>query len=110
MLEEIKKAIEDATGIPFALFSWETAPVGDYGVVGLVGDIVTMCGDDAVQDYAVNGYIDIILSSAGDDVMVAVTEALKDFPNMWYDLDNVWYDKNIQRTHYMWHFAKLVTA
>lgn len=106
-IEQLKNAIETATGFPFALYAWAQTPDAPaWGIVNTVAEIGAVWGDNRQQEQALTGQVHLFTRRHASADMTAVQAALGDQEISW-KLSAVQYERDTRLLHYTWIWSDL---
>lgn len=96
-MDDLLSALE-ATGYSFALYAWDHAPSGDYGVISLTYASDLICGNSHVEKGSVCS-VDYFTTDSSDTPKSTIEAVLDAYP---YTLDSVQYEDDTGYIHYAW--------
>lgn len=100
-VERIKTAL-DSTGLPFAHFSWSSAPKGDFGVYA-EDSAGTFFADSRNASSRLAGYVDYFTRSDSESVKQTIEDALRNAGVIWW-LESIQFEEDTSFIHYEWRW------
>lgn len=100
-ISDLERALR-STNLPFALFGWDHAPTGNYGVFSPDRRRDLLADGDHVE-YAISGTVDWFTRSPGNGDTAAIEAALQSV-GAW-SLESIQYEEDTRYTHYEWSFG-----
>ena len=101
-LEAIRTSLEEACGLPFALYSWEKRPPAPYGLVSLDGAGATLWTDGAHREQVLLASCDVFVRDDPSEAVASVQRALSDLPLVSWRLNTILYESDTKLTHIEW--------
>ena len=100
MLTELCNHLKTKTGYAFAVWGWNHAPAGDYGVVSGDAD-ETFFSNTKNSERMARGYVDYFTRSDGETAKAAIETALESSGVLWRH-NSVQFENETGFVHHEW--------
>lgn len=103
MLEGLRQAL-DQTGFEWAFGGWSEAPMKDYGVYSLSGQVQFRVDEDSGAEIMLRGYIDYFTHDFSRDPQKAIENVLRGL-RLWWNLESIQFEPETGFIHYEWSWS-----
>ena len=88
------------TGIPFAMYRWESKPSAPYGLLSIERGSDVVASDVMIVAQAINGSIDLFVSDPATSWPQRIQDAING--RVAWTLNSVQYEEDTRLIHYEW--------